>query len=129
MTFNWKDYLTFAENIYDAPELPGPREAALRAAVSRAYYAAFCASVEFGQSIGFYPSKNGEDHESIRKFFREMKPESSTAQRISVQLNRLHDNRKKADYRNTMGQKPEVIAYYSIHMAREIFQFLEELSQ
>lgn len=37
MIFDWADYLKFAEALQANPEAPGPREAALRAATSRAY--------------------------------------------------------------------------------------------
>jgi hypothetical protein len=47
MSFNWSDYLLLAEAMTKKPNTPGPKEAALRAAVSRAYYAAFCASRNF----------------------------------------------------------------------------------
>lgn len=129
MTFNWKDYLVFAENINAAPDTPGPNEAALRSVASRAYYAAFRAAVEFGKISGFSPSRLGEDHELIRKHFRELRPASKAAMNISTQLDRLHDYRKKADYDNTLGQKPENIAYYAIGMAKKVFQCIDELSR
>jgi hypothetical protein len=44
MSFDWADYLKLAEALTQAPTVPGPEEAALRAAMSRAYYAAFCSA-------------------------------------------------------------------------------------
>jgi uncharacterized protein (UPF0332 family) len=41
MSFDWADYLRLAESLVSNPNAPGPEEAALRAAISRAYYAAF----------------------------------------------------------------------------------------
>jgi hypothetical protein len=74
MTFNWRDFLTFAENIKIAPDEPGPKEAALRSAVSRAYYAAFQAALEFGAAEHFLPKQSGEDHFGIRRYFQQYTP-------------------------------------------------------
>ena len=41
MSFNWTDFLTLADALVRAPNSPGPEEASLRSAISRAYYAAF----------------------------------------------------------------------------------------
>lgn len=41
MSFEWADYLTLAEALSRNPGVPGPEEAALRTAISRAYYAAY----------------------------------------------------------------------------------------
>ncbi|RCK72744.1 MAG: hypothetical protein ANABAC_1278 [Anaerolineae bacterium] len=129
MAYNWKDFLSFAENLYAAPDMPGPREAALRSAVSRAYYAAFRAALEFGIRDGFSPSKTGEDHRKIREHFRNSTPKQSSKSDISIQLERLHDLRRKADYENNLHQKPENMAYIAIGMARKVFQAIEELSK
>jgi hypothetical protein len=43
MSFNWEDYLTLASQLANNPP-PHLLEAHLRAAVSRAYFAAFCKS-------------------------------------------------------------------------------------
>ena len=59
MAYNWREFLTFAENIEAAPAVPGPEEAALRSAVSRAYYAAFRAALELGLQAGFHSSGTG----------------------------------------------------------------------
>ena len=44
MSFDWADYLKLAEALTQSLTVPGPEEAALRAAMSRAYYAAFCSA-------------------------------------------------------------------------------------
>lgn len=84
MAYNWKEFFTFAENIHAAPDVPGPREAALRSAVSRAYYAAFRASLEVGVQNGFSPTRAGEDHNKIREHFRTSNPKTKTKQDISA---------------------------------------------
>ena len=128
MAFTWKDFLTFAENIKAAPNVPGPEEAALRSAVSRAYYAAFRAALEFGKQNGFTATRSGEDHNKIREHFRKSKTNHDKNLDISTQLNRLHDLRRQADYENTLKQKPENMVYYAINMAKKVFERIEELS-
>jgi uncharacterized protein (UPF0332 family) len=127
MAYNWKEFLTFAENIYAAPDVPGPREAALRSAVSRAYYAAFRAALELGLRSGFNPTQTGDDHRNIRDYFRNSTPKDTKKQDISTQLDRLHDLRRKADYENNLRQKPESMVYFAISMAKKVFADIDEL--
>src|SRR5687767_3400745 len=128
MTFNWRDFLTFAENIEPASSNVGPREAALRSAVSRAYYAAFQASMEFGKQDGYVPTGTGEDHFKIRKHFRESKPTHERKKKISIELDRLYDLRRKADYENALKTSPENMANFALGMARSVFSYIGELS-
>lgn len=127
MAYNWKEFFTFAENIHAAPDVPGPREAALRSAVSRAYYAAFRASLEVGVQNGFSPTRTGEDHNKIREHFRTSNPKTKTKQDISTQLGRLHDLRRRADYENDLRQEPETMAYLAMSMARKVFADIDDL--
>lgn len=55
MSFDWIDYLSFATELLSDPDTPGPPEAALRSAASRAYYAAFHAALTFAQAEGYVP--------------------------------------------------------------------------
>jgi uncharacterized protein (UPF0332 family) len=128
MSFNWEDFLTFSENINNNPNIPGPREAALRSAVSRAYYAAFRAALELGKQNGFIATHSGDDHNKIREHFRTSKPKDQKKVDISLQLGRLHDLRRQADYENALKQKPENMAVYAIGMAKKVFQCIHDLS-
>ena len=128
MAFNWKDYLAFAENLQAAPNMPGPEEAALRSAVSRAYYAAFRAALEHGKKNGYIATRTGEDHNKIREHFRKIQSNQKKNQDISTQLDRLHDYRRQADYENTLKTKPENMIVYAINMAKKVFQDIEDLS-
>jgi uncharacterized protein (UPF0332 family) len=128
MAFNWEDFLTFAEKINIAPDVPGPREAALRSAISRAYYAAFRAAMELGKQNGFMATHSGDDHNKIREHFRNSIPKHKKKLDISLQLDRLHDLRRQADYENNLKQKPENMAVYAISMAKKVFQCINELS-
>lgn len=130
MSFNWKDYLTFAENLRNNPDQPGPSEAALRSATSRAYYSAFQAAFQFGKAENFSPTYQGDDHRKVRDYFRETaasKRKNDARRKISLQLKRLSDFRRQVDYDSILEQKPENIAYYAIRMAEIVFKSLEEL--
>lgn len=47
MSFDWVDFLALADALVRDPNSPGPEEASLRSASSRAYYAAFCSARDF----------------------------------------------------------------------------------
>lgn len=128
MSFNWKDYLTLAEGLSANPNMPGPTEAALRAATSRAYYAAFQVAFQFGRAEKFSPTFTGDDHRKIREYFRNSAPVDQRRRKIATQLDRLYDFRRQVDYDDLLKQKPESIATYAISMAKIIFQCLDEIA-
>lgn len=129
MPFNWKDFLTLAENLQAAPDNPGPSEAALRSATSRAYYAAFHAAVELGQKWGFMPKGSGDDHKDIRIYFLKSAPADEKKKTISNQLDRLYDLRRQADYEKNPTKKTEYMAVYAIGMAKKVFVCIDALSK
>lgn len=129
MPFKWSDFLVLAENLQAAPDVPGPREAVLRSVVSRAYYSAFRAALEYGKTCGFSPSNNGSDHQAIREYIRTTKAGNPSASKLSTQLHRLHQYRTQADYDNVMKVTPETAAYYAVDIARIIFACLDDLSK
>ena len=74
MRFDWTEFLTLAEALRAAPGSPGPPEAALRSAASRAYYAAFHSALIFARREGFAPSFLKDDHKEIRAYFAHIDP-------------------------------------------------------
>jgi uncharacterized protein (UPF0332 family) len=128
MTFNWKDFLTFAENVKAEPDKPCPQEAALRSVVSRPYYAAFHAALEFGVSEKFLPQWSGEDHFGIQRYFQQHNPKSDARRKIVLELQRLYDNRRKADYVKSI-INPTSLADWSIKSSQVIYLNLEQLVQ
>jgi uncharacterized protein (UPF0332 family) len=129
MSFAWRDFLTFAETIKPAESNIGPREAALRSAVSRAYYSAFRTALDFGQRLGYIPTRAGDDHVKIRQYFRESKPADVRKKKISVELERLYNYRRQADYENPLRSSAENMAVYAINMAHSVLRNIDELSQ
>lgn len=129
MNFDWEDYLKLAEALQLKPNIPGPCEASLRTATSRAYYAAFRCAIGFARSEGFQESYTGSDHGDIRKHFREHQPNNKNIRsKISVDLDRMYDNRRKVDYHDELKTtSPNALAYSTIKMAQNLLNNLKSL--
>jgi len=97
MPFDWREYLNLAQFLFDnADKSSFSEQSALRSAVSRAYYAAFCYARDYAQAKqGFMPDFTAEDHTRIRIHF-EQKQMINMADR----LDRLRHWRNQCDYRN-----------------------------
>ena len=92
MSFDWVDFLTLADALVHDPNSPGPEEASLRSAISRAYYAAFHVARNFGRDRGeFTPTETGQDHWLVKRHF--ISSSDRTRQKIGLDLDRLYDYR------------------------------------
>ncbi len=131
MNFDWIDYLKLAESLRTNPDKPGPREASLRSATSRAYYAAFKSAVNFAKNEGFEPKYTGEDHWSIKRYFQYYHPDFRDIRgKIAVDLERMYDNRRMADYFNELKRtSPNVLAELTIKMAQSVLKNLDFLKR
>lgn len=129
MSFDWNDYLKLAESLQSHPDKPGPKEASLRSATSRAYYAAFKSAVNFARKEGFEPRYTGEDHWSIKRHFQYYHADHSDIRsKIAVELGRMYDNRRMADYFNELKRtSPIVLSELTIKMAQSVLAKLEFL--
>ena len=127
MSYDWIEFLKLAESLESAPDSPGPREAALRSAASRAYYAAFHHALEQATKEGFSPAYTGDDHKRVQAHFRRHTPASKVRRKIAQELDRLLVERHKADYRNDIGKRPESLVSHAIGMATRIIENLESL--
>ncbi len=99
MTFHWPDYLELAKSLINTQLiLPTSNEARQRAAISRAYYAAFCATRNYlRQQLG--NPKLFADEQAHRKVREELVLKNSkTADRLAKLLLEVHRERKRADY-------------------------------
>ena len=71
MSFDWADYLQLAEALARNPALPGPEEAALRSAISRAYYATYCSARDLAAGRGELTlTRLSSDHARVIDHFR-----------------------------------------------------------
>lgn len=96
MGFQWSDFCDIAQYLHShAGEIGLPEEAALRCAISRAYYSAFRHALNYAKDNGDYvePDNPAKNHQEIRKYFQR-----KNIVRISTRLDRLHQMRKDADY-------------------------------
>ena len=127
MSYNWAEFLQLAEALQSDPSSPGPSEAALRSAASRAYYAAFHCAVNFARKEGFEPDYSGRDHGKIQSHFRTYGTPNQIRKKISLELNRLYNHRRKADYIETLRRQPNSLASQAIGMAKSVFRNLSSL--
>ena len=68
MAFDWSEYLNLARLLTFDPDFIAHREAKLRSAVSRAYYAAFCLTRNYAlASSDFVPTGTSADHSLLRE--------------------------------------------------------------
>jgi uncharacterized protein (UPF0332 family) len=127
MHFDWTEFLTLAERLQSAPNSPGPPEAALRSAASRAYYAAFHRALNFACKEGFQPSFQASDHKEVQDHFSSHKPSDRIRRKIARELQRLWDQRRQADYDAVLKKKPTSLADHAIGMARHVLEYLDSL--
>jgi len=127
MGFDWIEFLTLAEALQSAPDSPGPPEAALRSAASRAYYAAFHRALNFACREGFEPSFQASDHKEIQNHFRHYNPSDQIRRKIARELERLWDQRRQADYDSVLHKTPASLADHAIGMARRVLKNLDSL--
>lgn len=101
MTFEWLEYLNLARELTGKPTAPANREAKLRTAISRAYYAAFIkARNHLRDREGLAIPKTGEAHRYVRQQFA-VSPDRAH-QKIAENLKYLLSYRRKVDYVDTI---------------------------
>jgi uncharacterized protein (UPF0332 family) len=128
MSFNWADFLTLANALVRSPNSPGPEEASLRSAISRAYYAAFRVARNFGRDRGeLIPTETGRDHRLVRDHFKSSP--DRIRRKIGLDLGRLYDNRTSADYDDVLAGRPVSLAQSSVTVARNVLTALDSLQK
>jgi|SRR5581483_1092488 uncharacterized protein (UPF0332 family) len=119
MPFDWKEYLDLAQFLA-TNQGSFTREAALRCAISRAYFAAFCHARNYASSQqGFKPKRTEEDHSDVREHFKR-----SGMLDIASKLDQLRQWRNKCDYAEEVFQVP-VIAESALNTAQTVFSRLK----
>ena len=126
MRFDWADFLALAQALQSNPEVPGPQEAALRSAVSRAYYAAFHLVGDVARSEGWLPTYSGQDHKGLPQDLRHSRYSTPLHRRIATQLERLCDDRRQADYDDSLSN-PAFLAGTALTRADRVLKDLEAL--
>lgn len=96
MEFDWKEYFELAKHLRSLSTNEFRNEAALRSAISRAYYAAYCHVRNYAiNQLSFKASGYGKDHAELRRHIQ--KTRISWATKF---LARLLQYRETADYDN-----------------------------
>lgn len=126
MAFDWTHYLNIAREIMAVETSPANDEARWRAAISRAYYAAFNKArlyMEEVFQIRWTPDE-GHGHIFVADWFASFDDEAYRA--IGQYLHRLRGRRRRADYEAKYGRLEEQ-ANDSLRLAAEIIELLKTL--
>lgn len=126
MSFNWAGYLRVAEeSAILAKTSAAGADCWRRTSISRAYYAAFHAAAECAESRNKgLLQQAGADHHRVIKHFKNAT--RTDTRNIGFELERLYDNRLRADYSPVMGGLDEECAD-SLEMAKDILGRVESL--
>jgi uncharacterized protein (UPF0332 family) len=125
MTFDWYQYLVLAEYLYDNRDTFPDREACLRAAISKAYYAAFCSARNYARDFDrLVLDESAQDHGSVKKhYIRAPDPKN---RQVGNLLDRLRDSRNQADYSDTIDKLDE-LAKASISQSKQVHTLLKQI--
>jgi uncharacterized protein (UPF0332 family) len=125
MTFDWYQYLVLAEYLYDNRDTFPDREACLRAAISKAYYAAFCSARNYARDCDrLVLDESAQDHGSVKKhYIRAPDPKN---RQVGNSLDRLRDSRNQADYSDSI-DKLEELAKAAISQSKQVHTLLKQI--
>ena len=121
MVFDWAEYLILAEEL----ALRRDNEAALRSAVSRAYYAAFCKARNRLRQEGVDIPKTGAAHAIVWSTYREAT--EVLHRQIGNAGDRLRRSRNKADYDDEVTRLATVVED-ALAKAKRVLESLENLN-
>jgi uncharacterized protein (UPF0332 family) len=126
MSFPWRDYLTVAEALIRARNQFAPAEARYRAAISRAYYAAYGAARKHAHDHeGYSPVSSARDHGLVADHYRTGR--SQTHHKIGRMLQRLIEVRHQADYADDIPQDLRRLAQLTVQEADQVFTWMQQL--
>lgn len=126
MEFDWKEYFELAKHLRTLSTNESQNEAALRSAISRTYYAAYCHIRNYAvNQLSFKPSGYGKDHAELRRHIQKTKINWTIKS-----LFRLLQFRETADYDNIIKNDPipmtlEEMTDLSIETAEQIFKVIK----
>lgn len=106
MAFDWKEYLALAQFLQQLSATSVNQEAALRSAVSRAYFAAFGHARNYARDRhGLSLTYTGDDHSLVRRHFL-----SRRAKGVALKLDKLRQWRNKCDYGDSVNDLSLILA-------------------
>ena len=125
MSFDWAEYLNVAKELVGVATTPANQEAKFRAAISRAYYAAYVTARNYlRDQEGILIPKTSDAHKYVSNQFKL----SSDLARKSVgeKLDRLREYRRQADY---IDKYPGLsgITIIALNLSQEVIDTLRNL--
>jgi uncharacterized protein (UPF0332 family) len=99
MSFEWSDFLAVADALMIA-DSDGHREASLRTAISRAYYAAFGVARHGARSVRLATRRSAAEHGEVAAFYT--KHYGERWEQVAIVLGRLRNRRNAADYEDDL---------------------------
>jgi hypothetical protein len=129
MSFDWSEYLNLARNLAGQTTTPPNQEAALRSAISRAYYAAFCTArnhVRDRENVQSIPL-DGRAHQDVPNAF--LQSRKLARRSVGTDLKRLRTDRVQADYYDVFGMSTNISrkAQEVIQLADKVIRALDGL--
>lgn len=121
MVFDWAKYLILAEEL----QVRGEDEAALRSALSRAYYAVFCKARNRLLQEGISIPRTGNAHKMVWEGYR--KAGDIHRRDIGTKGDRLRRSRNKADYDDEF-PSVAVEVRRNVTSAKRLLEYLENLN-
>jgi len=119
MSFDWKDYLLFAQEMCGKSNGGNAcQETKMRCAISRAYYSAFCNARNFLNENGVKIPDDANIHNAVKREFSDSK--DKLYKEIGVNLDRLRLSRNKADYDNVFYEKGRIVRNLSSEANKSI---------
>ena len=129
MSFDWSEYLTLAKRLVGQSTGPLSQEAIFRAAISRAYYAAFNETRRhlIHQENALDIPLDGRAHEIVQD--KLMQSSDASRRRVGADLGRLRRARNDADYYDELPVDTTISrkAQEAIVRAERVIQALDSL--
>lgn len=127
MSFEWREYLVLANDLYSSCTTFSNEEACLRAATSRSYYAAFCTARNVARDKeGLTLTNTGGDHGIVSRFYKNASDRER--KKVGVLLSRLKNYRGNADYVDALpGLLSDTEA--TLSLSDQVISLLEKIHQ
>lgn len=128
MSFEPIHYLYLVQELAErTPPIPVSKDAKLRSAISRAYYATYLEARRFlEENTNFRRTRTGDDHGSVKEQFK--REHDGKWKRVGNNLDRLGYNRNLADYNDPIPGL-ENLALLAIEMAQNTLNLIGEIER
>ncbi|HEX9987716.1 MAG TPA: hypothetical protein VGE45_04460 [Chloroflexia bacterium] len=127
MSFDWSEYfrLAFELDIQARSETnPQTQEAKWRSAISRAYYAAWCSARNKLRDEQAADAACLQNHGCVIRKFQESS--DTNRRQIGVTLGRMMDNRRRADYHDSVARLADM-SNMQILLAQDVILEIDKL--